>query len=146
MSDSEELDEIRRRKRDTLERQLRGDGPGDDTGENAADGATPQTPIHVEGDSHLAEVVTDHDVVLVDFYADWCGPCKMLEPTVEALARESPAAVAKVDVDTNQALASQYGVRGVPTMLLFSDGEPVERIVGVRDQSALASLVAEYAG
>ena len=146
MSDSEELDEIRRRKRDALERQLRGDGPGDDTGENAADGATPQTPIHVEGDSHLAEVVTDHDVVLVDFYADWCGPCKMLEPTVEALARESPAAVAKVDVDTNQALASQYGVRGVPTMLLFSDGEPVERIVGVRDQSALASLVAEYAG
>ena len=91
-------------------------------------------------------MVADHDVVLVDFYADWCGPCKMLEPTVEALARDSPAVVAKVDVDAHQALASQYGVRGVPTMLLFSDGEPVERIVGVRDQSTLASLVAEYAG
>ncbi|WP_380678337.1 thioredoxin [Salinigranum sp. GCM10025319] len=144
MSDSEELDEIRRRKRDTLERRLSGDDPGDD-GSAAAEGS-PTTPIHVEGDSHLAEVVADHDVVLVDFYADWCGPCKMLEPTVAALARDSPAAVAKVDVDTNQALASQYGVRGVPTMILFSDGEPVERIVGVRDQSTLASIVAEYAG
>ena len=145
MSDSEELDEIRRRKRDALERRLHGDDPGDDAPHDADEGS-PTTPVHIDGDSHLSEVVADHDVVLVDFYADWCGPCKMLEPTVEALARESPAAVAKVDVDTNQALASQYGVRGVPTMLLFSDGEPVERIVGVRDQSALASLVAEYAG
>ena len=69
----------------------------------------------------------------------------MLEPTVEALARESPAAVAKVDIDAQQGLAGQYGVRSVPTLLLFSDGEAVERVVGVRDQETLASLVARYA-
>ena len=145
MSDSEELDEIRRRKRDTLERQLRGDGPGDDTGENAADGATPQTPIHVEGDSHLAEVVTDHDVVLVDFYADWCGPCKMLEPTVEDIAAETEATVAKVDVDAHQQLAGQFGVRGVPTIVLFAGGEQVEQITGVREKDHFVSLIERHA-
>jgi thioredoxin 1 len=70
----------------------------------------------------------------------------MLEPTVEALARDSPATVAKVDIDRHQGLASQYQVRGVPTLLLFSDGDLVERVVGVRDQGTLASLVDQYAG
>jgi thioredoxin 1 len=70
----------------------------------------------------------------------------MLEPTVEALASDSPAAVAKVDIDAHQGLASQYGVQGVPTLLLFADGEPVERVVGVQDRETLESLVAGYAG
>jgi thioredoxin 1 len=142
MSDSEELDEIRRRKRERLERRL-AEGEPDDT---AGTPETPTEPIHVDSESHLSEIVSTHDVVLVDFYADWCGPCKMLEPAVAGLARDSPAAVAKVDIDTHQGLASQYRVQGVPTLLLFSDGEPVERVVGVRDQGSLASLVSEYAG
>jgi thioredoxin 1 len=70
----------------------------------------------------------------------------MLEPTVDRLARETPAAVAKVDIDALGGLASQYQVRGVPTLLLFSGGDPVERVVGVRDYGTLASLVSDYAG
>jgi thioredoxin 1 len=84
-------------------------------------------------------------VVLVDFYADWCGPCQMLEPVVASLAAETEAAVAKVDVDANQQLASQYGVRGVPMLLLFADGEAVEQMVGVKQKGELAGLVERYA-
>jgi thioredoxin 1 len=65
----------------------------------------------------------------------------MLEPIVESLAASTPAAVAKVDVDANQGLASQYGVRGVPTLLLFANGEAVERVVGVRSEDELSALI-----
>jgi thioredoxin 1 len=68
----------------------------------------------------------------------------MLEPTIEALARESAATVAKVDIDAQQAIAQQYGVRSVPTVLLFADGEAVQRIVGVRDRSAYESAIAQH--
>jgi thioredoxin 1 len=143
MSDADELEEIRRRKRERLERQLR----EEDTAETTADrAAAPSEPIHVESEAALSELLTDHDVVLVDFYADWCGPCKMLEPTVEALARDSAAAVAKVDIDVHQGLAAQYQVQSVPTLLLFSDGDLVERVVGVRDHGELSSLVSRYTG
>jgi thioredoxin 1 len=84
-------------------------------------------------------------VVLVDFYADWCGPCKMIAPVVEELAAEAEATVAKVDVDVNGRLVQQYRVQGVPTLLLFSGGEPVERVVGVRSKDELAGLIARYA-
>ena len=89
-------------------------------------------------------MTTEYDVVLVDFYADWCGPCKMLEPTVEAIARKTDAAVAKVDVDQHQGLASQYGVRGVPTLLVFADGKQVEQIAGVQDEANLTKLVERH--
>ncbi|AUV81301.1 thioredoxin [Salinigranum rubrum] len=140
MSDSEELADIRRRKREELERRLQ-----DGESESSESPEAPSTPQHIESANHLDEFVASNRVVLVDFYADWCGPCKMLEPTVERVARETPAAVAKVDIDSLQGLASQYQVRGVPTLLLFSGGAPVERVVGVRDYGTLASLVSEYA-
>jgi Thioredoxin domain-containing protein len=88
--------------------------------------------------------VTEHDVVLVDFYADWCGPCQMLEPTVKSLAAETDATVLKVDIDQHQSLAQRYQVRGVPTLLVFNNGETVEEIVGVRDESTLRSLIGQY--
>jgi thioredoxin 1 len=113
-----------------------------DTGD--ADG-TPTDPIHVDGPAHLEELTGRYDVVLTDFYADWCGPCKMLEPIVADLAAETDAVVAKVDVDTQQALAGQYNVRGVPTMVLFADGDPVEQIVGVREKQQLAQLIDRHA-
>jgi len=86
------------------------------TVENAteASAGTADEPVHVEGQSQLDELVDTGGVVLADFYADWCGPCQMLEPVVEKLAAETDATVAKVDVDANQRLASAYGVRGVP--------------------------------
>jgi len=105
---------------------------------------TPTEPIHVDDTAALDTAVDDHGVVLVDFYADWCGPCQMLEPVVETVAAETDAAVAKVDVDANQSLAAAYGVRGVPTLVLFSEGEPVEEIVGVQPEDQLRALVGQY--
>ena len=110
-----------------------------------SDADAPTDPVAVDSAADLDELVETHDVVLTDFYADWCGPCKMLEPVVERLAEETAATVAKVDVDANQRLASEYGVRGVPTLVLFADGEQVEEIVGVQSKDRLASLIDRYA-
>jgi thioredoxin 1 len=136
---SDELEEIRQRKLEELrngQRRTEQDGATEDT---------PTEPIHVDGTQGLQETVTDHRVVLVDFYADWCGPCKQLEPIVQTVAAGTDAAVAKVDIDANQQLAAQYGVRSVPTLLLFADGEPVERLVGMQQAPQLRSLIEEYA-
>jgi thioredoxin 1 len=103
--------------------------------------ATTNEPLHVDGQSQLNDVVAEYDVVLTDFYADWCGPCQMLEPVVETIAAETDAAVAKVDVDANQQLAGAYGVRGVPTLILFADGEQVEEMVGVQGEEQLRALI-----
>ena len=102
-------------------------------------------PIHVESDSHLRELIADSHVVLVDFYADWCGPCKMLEPTVEEIAAETETVVAKVDIDELQDLAREQGVRSVPTLQLYVDGEGVERVVGVQEKDALVDLIERHA-
>ncbi|AFK18680.1 thioredoxin [Haloferax mediterranei ATCC 33500] len=136
MSD-DELSEIRKQKREQLESKMRGDG-GTTAGET---GQAPSETIHVNGMNELNETVSTYDVVLVDFYADWCGPCKMLEPTVEQLAENTDAAVAKVDIDQNQELAAQYQVRGVPTLILFAGGDPAEQIVGVRGYDDLKGLI-----
>lgn len=137
MSDPDTVEDIKKRKR----KELLGSG-----GTASGDGdVAPDTPVHVESTDHLAELTTEHDAVLVDFYADWCGPCQQLEPIVEEAAATTDAAVAKVDVDEHQELAGQYGVRGVPTMVLFSDGEVVEQMVGVRTEDQLKSTVESYA-
>jgi len=115
----------------------------DTASETNADG--PTDPIHVDGQEELDVLVATHDVVLTDFYADWCGPCRMLEPIVRSLAAETDATVAKVDVDANQRLAGAYGVRGVPTLVLFAGGEQVEELVGVQGEDQLRSLVERYA-
>ncbi len=101
-------------------------------------------PVHVEGASHLDELVDEHDVVLVDFFATWCGPCQMLEPVLRGLASETNAVIAKVDVDQHQQLAGAYGVRGVPTLALFADGEQVEQHTGVLPADRLRSLIERH--
>ncbi|MFU8868402.1 thioredoxin family protein [Natronococcus sp.] len=132
----DERERIRDRKKRELQRRL--ENGGDPTGDGAA---TSDEPIAIEGQRHLRNVVDDHDVVLVDCYADWCGPCKMLEPTIESLAAETDAAVAKVDVDAHQRLARQLGARSVPTLVLYADGEPVERLLGAQDRATLEGLI-----
>ena len=102
-------------------------------------------PVHVHSGDDLEGIVASGGVVLADFYADWCGPCRMLEPIVETLAAETDATVAKVDIDEQRGLAGEYAVRSVPTMVLFADGEPVERLVGVKPEEELRELVEEYA-
>lgn len=105
---------------------------------------TPTEPIQITGQANLDEVVGDYDVVLTDFYADWCGPCQMLEPIVETIATETDATVAKVDIDANQQLATTYGVRGVPTLVLFANGEQAEKVVGLQGEDQLRSLIERY--
>jgi thioredoxin 1 len=134
MSGDNSLEDIRERRK----RELRQADDSDD------DGVTPDEPLHIAGPAELTEATEQHDVVLVDFYADWCGPCRMLEPVVESLAAETEAAVAKVDVDRNQRLAQEYGVRGVPTLVLFAGSEAVERLSGVREKQHLKELIAQY--
>jgi len=136
-----EREEIRERKAERMrERQEGSDGESS----TASDAETPEEPVHVTGPDHMEELVSEHDVVLADFYADWCGPCKMIEPVVEEIAAETDAAVAKVDVDAQQGLARQYQVQGVPTLYLFADGEPVEQVVGLKQKPELVALVEQY--
>ena len=105
--------------------------------------STTQTgePIHVTSKEHLDELVDEHDVVLVDFYADWCGPCKMLEPTVEEIAAETDAAVLKVDIDELQDLARDAGVRSDPTLQFYAGGEEAKRLIGVQDKDDLLDVI-----
>ena len=135
-----ETDDERERIREQKKKELL-DDDGSDVGSDESGAGTPAEPIEITGNDHLQSVVSEHDVVLVDCYAEWCGPCKMMEPTIDALASESDAAVAKVDVDQNQQLAGQLGVQGVPTLLLYVDGEPVERLVGAQDRATLDQLI-----
>ncbi|MFB6127548.1 MAG: thioredoxin [Halolamina sp.] len=155
MSDAEEnqtnddLAAVRARKREELREKLERHGSLDaavaaeEDGDDDAEGA-PEEPVHVEGAADLDELVAESPVVFVDFYADWCGPCKMVEPHVEALAAETDAAVAKVDVDRNQELAARYGARSIPTFVVFADGEQVERLQGAQSRSTLFSTVQRY--
>jgi thioredoxin 1 len=98
-------------------------------------------PVHVEDADHLAALIEEHAVVLVDYYADWCGPCKMLEPTVEELAAETDAVVLKVDIDALQELAQERGIRSVPTLEFYANGEQAERLIGVQDKDDLLSII-----
>ena len=143
MSDAtdDERERIRERKKRELKQRLEN---GDDLAEPDTGAESPAEPIEIEGQTHLEEVVDSHPVVLVDCYADWCGPCQMLEPTIDALAAETDAAVATVDVDANQRLAQQLGARGVPTLVLYADGQSVERMMGAQDKATLEGLIEQH--
>lgn len=87
-------------------------------------------------------------LVLVDFYADWCMPCRMLAPAIEALATEykGRVKVGKLDVDKNPSAAAAHSVSGIPTIILFKDGEPAERLVGLQTAEALKAAINKHLG
>lgn len=92
--------------------------------------------------------ITDSEIpVLVDFYADWCGPCKMLGPILKQVKDEMGESIkiVKIDVDKNQSIASKYQVRGVPTMLLFKKGKQLWRQSGVLQKDAIVQIIKSHA-
>ena len=106
-----------------------------------------ETVKEVTDNSFEREVRQSTNPVLVDFWAAWCGPCRMLAPTIEAIAEEHSSAVSvvKLNVDENPTTAATYGIKGIPTLILFSEGKEVERIVGVASKDTIVRAIAKHA-
>ncbi|GAY09660.1 thioredoxin [Pseudonocardia sp. N23] len=104
--------------------------------------------VDVTDASFEADVINSDKTVLVDFWATWCGPCKMVAPVLDEIAGEhaDKLTVAKLDIDVNSKTAAAYQVMSIPTMILFKDGKPVKTIVGARPKAALLSDLADYLG
>ncbi len=98
-------------------------------------------PVTVTDENFKEEVLSADVPVLVDFWAEWCGPCKMIAPAIQELASEfeGRVKVGKLDVDNNQQVAAQYGIRSIPSLLIFKNGDVVEQIVGAVPKNVIQS-------
>mgnify|MGYP004458630149 FL=1 len=99
--------------------------------------------LKLNSENFESEVLNANETVLVDFYADWCGPCKMMTPVIEELAEElqGKAKVGKINVDESTDTATQYDVMSIPTIIIFKNGKEVKRFIGVRDKQELLKEV-----
>lgn len=98
---------------------------------------------HFTKDTFQASVLESTGVVLVDFWAQWCGPCQMLGPVIEQLGSEmdGKAVVGKVDIDEQPELRDQYGIMSIPTLIVFKDGKEVSRVLGVQPKQVLVQMI-----
>jgi thioredoxin 1 len=103
-------------------------------------------PVEITDTNFQNEVLKSDKPVLLDFWAEWCGPCKMIAPVMEELANEydGKLKVGKVDVDANQQTSMQYGVRSIPTLLIFKGGKVVDQLVGAVPKRILAEKITKH--
>ena len=99
--------------------------------------------LKITGDNFQEEVLKSDKTVLIDFYADWCGPCRMMSPIVNQIAEEmsDKIKVGKVNVDENQELAMEYGVMSIPTIVIIENGKVKNTLVGVRDKNEIKEML-----
>ena len=101
---------------------------------------------HVTDSSFDQDVLQSNKPVLVDFWAEWCAPCRMIGPIIDQIASEfaSTATVVKLNVDDNSSSAQRYGIKGIPTLILFNEGKEVERVVGATSKEAITRIIEKY--
>ena len=105
-------------------------------------GGTTMSVVTITKDNFQQEVLDSQKTVLVDFWATWCGPCRMLSPVVDEIAQENDAVkVGKINVDEQPELASQFGVMSIPTLMVFRDGKPVNSSVGAVPKAKILSML-----
>nr|WDB00604.1 thioredoxin [Cavernulicola chilensis] len=103
-------------------------------------------PTQVTDSSFRLEVIENVQPVLVDFWAPWCGPCRMVAPVVDEIAQEYQEVikVVKINTDENPSIATEYGIRSIPTLMIFKEGERVDTVIGAVPKSTLASTLDKY--
>lgn len=100
--------------------------------------------VNIKDESQFEqEIIKSTETVLVDFYADWCGPCKMVAPILEEIAQEGIVQVAKVNVDQQPKLAERFGILSIPTMIVFQDGKEKKKLIGARSKQDLIDSISQ---
>lgn len=130
----EELERIRKKKLEEMKKMV----------ENP-EGDFPNAPLEIT-DSSLDDVVAKYPLIIVDCWAEWCGPCRMVAPVIEELAAELKGKVVfgKLNVDQNMQTASKYGIMAIPTMLVFKNGQLIDQMVGAYPKSTLTNKIQKY--
>lgn len=100
--------------------------------------------VNIKDESQFEqEIIKSTEMILVDFYADWCGPCKMVAPILEEIAQEGIVQVAKVNVDQQPKLAERFGILSIPTMIVFQDGKEKKKLIGARSKQDLIDSISQ---
>lgn len=134
----DELEHLKKKKLETLKKQYMTEGKNMEI-------EMPDTPLELN-DAEIANTISKYKTVVVDCWAPWCGPCRMIHPIINELAKEMKGKIVfgKLNVDENQQTSAQYGIMSIPTLLIFKDGKQVDKIVGAVPKSMLKTKLEAY--